>query len=161
MKAFKKALLKSVALILLFLCVTGTWFFVEFILPVRIVCNPYLKHSAFQGDQASREKIRRACHKILSYRIGNYHDAFIVIDEVGNKESIPYLIRALKSLHQWPLKNMDLGATVESCSVNLKYFTGMDFGDDYEKWENWWKETGRHLPFDEEKGQLILPEKEE
>jgi hypothetical protein len=34
----------------------------------------------------------------------------------------------------------------------------MDFRYDYEAWENWWKQTGQYFPFDEEKGQLVLPE---
>jgi len=34
----------------------------------------------------------------------------------------------------------------------------MDVKRDYEAWENWWQQTGRHLPFDEAKGQLVLQE---
>ena len=162
MKTFKKVLLRSIAVILLFLCVTATWFYLVFILPVKTVSNLDLRYSAFDGDYNARKKIRDASHKILSRRAGNHHAAFIAISEAGNKDSIPYLIRALK-MHslEWQRQlatSKLVVCTCGNCVGALRQLTGMDFGMDYEAWQDWWEETGRHLPFDEEKGQLILPE---
>jgi len=145
--------------VLIFLCVIITWVYLEFILPVRTVCDEDLRYPAYQGDYRSRKKILDASHKILSHRIGNYYAAFIAINDFGNKDSIPYLISALKRLHQKPYNEMsDNLFYIIHCSNCLWKITGMEFKGDYEAWENWWEQTGKHLPFDEEKGQLVLPE---
>ena len=161
----KPILRKGIALVLLFLGVAITWFFFEFFLPHRTMYDS--RQFDLQGDCRARKRVRDACHKILSHRIGNYYAAFWTLDEVGNQDSIPYLIQALKTLNLNPLptelipyKRNDriICMYIERCRGSLKKLTGMDWGTDHEQWENWWKETGQYLPFDEEKGQLILQE---
>jgi len=47
------------------------------------------------------------------------------------------------------------------CVGSLQKLTGMKFRGDYDAWKDWWKQTGQYLPFDEEKGQLVLPKEAE
>jgi len=157
MKRIVRVIVKSIMVIALFLCVSATWVYLEFWLPHRTMYNH--RESDFQDNYGTRKKIRNACHKVLSHRIGNYYAAFITISEVGNKDSIPYLIRALKWL---PLQSQNEIATdirIERCERCLEQLTGVELGTDYKVWENWWQQTGRHLPFDEEKGTLVLPDR--
>jgi len=165
MKKLKKTILKGMALIVSFLCVAAIWFVLEFWIPHRTIYDS--GQPGLLEDQRARKRVRDACHKILSHWIGNYYAAFWTLDEVGNKDSIPYLIRALKTLtlnpppaSLVPYKHNEWTTSlyIECCRGSLKKLTGMDWGTDHEQWENWWKETGRYLPFDEEKGQLILQE---
>ena len=149
--------------VLVFFCVVATWFYLEFWLPHRTVYDEGLRYSAYQEDYRSCKKIRDASHKILSHRIGNFYAAFIVIYDFGNKDSIPYLIHTLKRLN---LQSQKPKATyprfdIIHCANCLQKLTGMDFRGDYEAWENWWQQTGRHLPFDNEKGTLVHQEKGE
>jgi len=156
----KPILLKSIALILLFLCAATTYLFFEYWLPHRTIYDT--SFIDLQDDYLLRKKVRNACYKVLSHRIGNYHAVFIIIGDIGNKDSIPYLIRTLKRLHQKPYTERSNNmSSIIRCANCLWQLTGMEFRGDYEAWENWWQETGQHLPFDEEKGQLVLPEKSE
>jgi len=47
-------------------------------------------------EHASKDEIRRVSHQVLRFPIGNHHDAFIALEKIGNAESVPLLIRALK-----------------------------------------------------------------
>jgi len=155
----KRIIIKSIALVVTLFCVAVTWFYLEMWIPYKTVSNSgqWNPDNGFQGEMP-RKKIRDACHKILRYRFAVHYDAFYALEKVGNKDSIPYLIRALK----WQnLEWQNCEFTPCSCCISsLEKLTGMEFEDDHEKWERWWKQTGRYLPFDEEKGQLILPENE-
>ena len=158
----KPILRKGIALVLLFFGVVITWFFFGFFLPHITIQHRDIRSSRVQEDYAFRARIRNACHTVLRHKIGNHHDAFVALEDIGNKDTIPLLIRALKWQcleHQNKIANNKLvPCTVGHCVWNLQNLTGMKFGYDYEAWDNWWKETGRYLPFDEEKGQLILQE---
>ena len=162
MKKNTKNILKSITLTLLFFSIATTWLFVEFIWPIRIISNPDWRHSDFQGDYALHKKTRNACHKILKHRLGNHHDAFLAIESVGNKDSIPYLIRALKWQTEKHEKEVASTKTVPCtfghCISSLEKLSGVKLGLDYEVWTKWWEQTGRHLPFDEEKRQLTPQE---
>ena len=157
MKNGAKAVLKSITLVMLLLCTTAAWFYLEMWLPHRTIYNS--RQFDLEEDYRARKKVRVACHKVLSHRIGNHHDAFITIQYVGNKDSIPYLIRALKRLEaRYPQEVADKKfglCTFGHCRSSLEKLTGMEFGWDNKACEMWWEQTGRHLPFDEKKGQLI------
>jgi len=165
MKRFIRVVGKSTAVVGLLLCVAATWFYFEFWLPNRMLASHAWWWPEFQENQAFCKKNRKACYKVLRYRFTYHDNAFLALGEIGNKDSIPYLIRALK----WGyLKCQDriathgrIPVTLSRCINSLEKLTGMNFGIDYEAWENWWQQTGCHLPFDKEKGQLMLPEKEE
>jgi len=133
---------------------------VQFVLGVGLphwtISNP--------NQERSPKKIRDACHASLRNWVAGGHDAFLALEDVGNKDSIPYLIRALKWQNVQHGKALANGEPIECtyghCLCALEKLTGMNFEGDYKAWRNWWRQTGRHLPFDEEKGQLVLPEGE-
>ena len=162
MKNFKKSVLKGIVLVLLVLCITVTWFVLEILLPHRTLSSPDWWIPIGEGKYAPNRKTRNACHAVLRYQFTYHNDAVLALRYVGDKDSIPYLIQALK------LQNVKHPSAITSdkrapvtfmrCLGSLEQLTGMKLGRDYKTWENWWKETGQYLPFDEEKGQLILQE---
>lgn len=96
-------------------------------------------------SETSRQKARKICYKVLSHRLGNHHDAFGGLGEVGNTESIPYLISALK----WqppPDKEGLMDCTTGHCLYALRRLSGHNAGSKYEDWKRWWDETGSKLP---------------
>ena len=150
---------------LIFLCGTVTLFYLEMWLPHRTLYNS--RQVDFEDDCQARKKVRDACHKILGYRIGNYHAVFMAICDVGNKDSVPYLIQTLKRLNLKSQSQKGLPTDrfyvnykyhIDRCSSCLNKLTGMNFGADNIKWRDWWEQTGQHLPFDEEKRQLTPQE---
>ena len=162
MKRFIRIVLKSTAVIGLLLCMAATWFYFEVWIPHRTIANVFLwdPDYGFQGEMP-REKIRNASHKVLRNWFVGDHSAFLALGKVGNKDSIPILIRALKRQNVERPNEKGTSGLCSNCIVSLRKLTGMNFHDDHEQWENWWQQTGRHLPFDEEKGTLVLPEKAE
>lgn len=84
------------------------------------------------------ERARNICHRVLSHRIGNSHDAFLVLIHVGNEESVPYLISALR----WKpkVKNGDLvECTWGHCVQALWTVTNQMPGTNYADWAKWWE----------------------
>ena len=151
----KRVVIKSIALIVLFLCVAA----VQFVLGVGL---PHWMIS-ISDQEWPPKKIRDACHASLRNWATGGHNAFITLEREGNKDSIPYLIRALKWQNvQNGKPNEDVGVvcTHAHCMDTLEKLTGMNFRGDYKAWCKWWRQTGRYLPFDEEKGQLGLPKGE-
>ncbi len=47
-------------------------------------------------QNASQVEIRNTSHKILSFPIGNHHDAFLALEATGNAQSVTILINSLK-----------------------------------------------------------------
>jgi hypothetical protein len=104
-------------------------------------------HRQFYRDEAwwktaTTEQQRLLCHRIISHRIGAPHDAFLHLQEIGNKDSVPLLIRALR--WQDP-KGESMVCTTSHCIGALCSLTGEDYGTDCRKWENWWRATGMAL----------------
>lgn len=99
-------------------------------------------------DNASEDEIRDLCHKAISTRFGFHHDAFLALSEIGNAESVPLLIRALK-WQDFPGENGVMICTTDHCLMALNNLTGHDAGSSYQEWNIWWKETGSKLPKEE------------
>ena len=90
-----------------------------------------------------------ALHQAISSPEGNNHDAFIYLAKLGNKDSVPLLIRALRWQPK-PLKGRD-GQEVFDCSIvhcvdALRSLTGKDFANSADAWQTWWDDTGVKLP---------------
>ena len=156
----KRIILKILALALLLFCVVATWFYFAFWIPNKILLNSNVWETDYQGDHVRREKIRKASQTLLWFWGGDHPSALIALQNVGNKDSIPCLIWALKCQNKRWQKEIAAGHTGLTCTSHmcaLDGLTGMydELGDDHKVWEKWWKETGRYLPFDEEKGQLV------
>jgi len=120
-----------------------SWLYIEVSLP-----NMQLQTAEWSSgnplSQRAATKARNACHKVLSHRYGNHHDAFVILGNVGNAESIPYLINAL----QWqspPHEDGSVVCTTHHCISRLRELTGEWHGADYIKWKKWWDETGRKM----------------
>ncbi|MEK7484384.1 MAG: hypothetical protein AABZ60_08645 [Planctomycetota bacterium] len=87
-------------------------------------------------EKATVEELRELSHKVLSFPIGNHHDAFMILERVGNKDSIPYLISGLKWQNE---TNEGIITCEKSCCLKaLKKLTGEDVGLSYENWKKWW-----------------------
>ncbi len=105
-----------------------------------------------QPDASIADK-RKALHLAISTPEGNNHDAFIYLEVLGNKDSVPLLIRALR-WQPGPLKNRDgtdagiMECTVGHCVDALKSLTGEDFKYAADAWQKWWGDTGSKLPPD-------------
>ena len=162
MKRVARIALKFTAFIMLLLCVLAAWFYLGVWVPHKTISDSaqWNPDYGFKGEMP-RKKIRDACHKILWNWVVGGHDAFLALEKVGNKDSIRCLIWALRwqnVMHRKDIANEEMiECTYGHCICALEKLTGMSFGGDYKAWKNWWKQTGRHLPFDEEKGRLVLP----
>ena len=159
----KRIIVKIIALLLSLFCVAAIWVYLGLWLPTKTIVDSYQWDLDFINrvpEDMRRKKVRDACHKVLfnCSWFGDGYNEFIVLEKVGNKESIPYLIRALKWQNWRQRKDIAAGKLLPCTSPipALDALTGMEeLGDDHKVWEKWWKETGRYLPFDEEKGQLV------
>lgn len=121
------------------------WGYFEIWLPNRELMNCEF---VSQYDPVEKQRLREACHKIISYPFGNHHDAFLVLEKNGNHESIPLLIRAL-SWQQIPESGDAVVCTTAHCVDSLRKLTGKDFGFSYEDWSKWWWEEGSKLSVEE------------
>lgn len=87
-------------------------------------------------ERSSPEEKRQLAHQILKYPIiGIHHDAFLILVDHGNKESIPYLLNSLK---WYEFFNKDEGFTVctkDHCLEALRKVTGKDLGTNYVDWQ--------------------------
>jgi hypothetical protein len=94
-------------------------------------------------ETATVDEQRLLCHRVISHRIGAPHDAFLHLRKIGNKDSVPLLIRALR----WrrPPKDDVMVCTTVHCIDALRSLTGQNLGSDYLKWEQWWSKTGQAL----------------
>jgi len=155
----KRIIFKIVTLMLLLLCLVIIGFYFEIIKPIKTITNTsqWDPDYGFQGKMPCK-KIRNACHKLLFW-FGDHHGAFLALQKVGNKDSIPYLIRSLEGLEKKYPDALTSGfviCTYGHCLTALDALTGMEeLGNDYKTWKKWWEETGRYLPFDDTKGQLV------
>lgn len=128
-------------IILLVAGVFAIWAYFEVLRPNWMLAR---LGSGHRKQAVPPEKLRKICHKVLTQRFGNHHDAFIALETVGNAESIPYLINALK-WQRIPVKGGVVTCTTAHCTQRLWELTGEWYEYDYSKWEAWWKETGSKM----------------
>jgi len=92
--------------------------------------------------QATAAQQRDTAHEVLSLPMGNQHDAFVILMHVGTRESVPYLIRALR----WQPHTAAGGRMAcekMHCLEALRNITRVDLGNNYEDWAAWWEEQGK------------------
>jgi hypothetical protein len=72
-------------------------------------------------------------------------NAALYLGAMGKAESIPYLVKALRTAD---------GQTGHEISVDLTMMTGGDFGSNYQDWRAWWlsKNVGSSFDFDSHLG---------
>ena len=88
-----------------------------------------LMNESWWKNTSQEEKLTLA-HKILSTPIGNHHGALLIILKVGNKNSIPYLLKYLKRQGD-ATSNEFIICTRGHCIDALKKITGKDVGLNY------------------------------
>jgi hypothetical protein len=86
--------LRSLIVLLVVAGVFAIWLYFEIWKPNRLLVQTDWWQRGYTS--VPHEEVRAVCHKVLSHRFGNHHDAFVALGTVGNVESIPYLIRALR-----------------------------------------------------------------
>jgi len=134
----KKWIIRTGVAVVILLAMGGLYFYVAIMQPHRqLYRDDAWWKTATTNDQ------RLLCHRIISHRIGAPHDAFLHLRKIGNKDSVPLLIRALR--WQRPPKDGVMVCTTAHCLDTLRSLTGQDFGTDYDKWENWWNTAGKDL----------------
>jgi hypothetical protein len=130
----KKWIIRVALMMILPIAATGVYVYVTIWQPNRT----FYRNQAWWKTATEAEQ-RELCHRIISHRIGTPHDAFLLLRKIGNKESVPLLIRALS----WQ-EPSDL-CVPQHCVDALRSLTGEDFGMDYARWQEWWKLSGSGL----------------
>ena len=96
-------------------------------------------------QNASEDEMRATCHQILRFPLGDHHDAFLTLAEIGNAESVPVIIRSLR-WQQGPDRDGVMIDTTWIAVETLRSLTGEKFGFEPQRWRDWWERTGRHMP---------------
>jgi hypothetical protein len=133
----KKWVMRIVLSVLILAVTGGVYFYVAIWRPFRL-----LYRNETWWNAATTDEQRLVCQRVISHRIGT-HDAFLHLARIGNKDSVPLLIRALRG-EKLPTDGMTV-CTTGHCIGALRSLTGEDFGADYVKWEQWWNTTGHAL----------------
>ena len=66
-----------------------------------------------------------------------------VLGEIGDSRAIEPLISKLENSNQWPVRDDTRRELRQAMSRALAEITGEGFGEDAEKWLQWWKQKGR------------------
>ena len=118
---------KKILLILIFgaLSLGGLFYFLVWLPNTKLGDLDFL-------ENATSEEQREVAHKVLRFPLGNHHDAYQILVEIGNESSIPYLLNRLKDYDH----DNDIRECTEThCLEALREITGKDFGFDFEKWK--------------------------
>lgn len=129
----------GVSLLALGLVASATCLYLTWVRPNQLLWDSdWLEH-------ATAVEQREACHAIIRSPWGNsVHDAFLILCTVGNHESVPLLVEALRlqpDAHGGPGD-----CTTAHCAEALRSLTGETYGTRWQDWHEWWEQTGRHLP---------------
>ncbi|MGJ8654278.1 MAG: hypothetical protein ACSHX8_13550 [Opitutaceae bacterium] len=132
---YKKRILQTSLIGLAIIAVTGTYLYFSLWIPNKRMADLDWMESA------PREDIRKNCHAILSFKIGNHHDAFLWLAANGSRESIPLLIQALKWQPE-PTEGGLMNCATAHCLDALQSLTAHNAGSSYTEWKEWWDSTG-------------------
>ncbi len=96
-------------------------------------------------QSATRAELRESAHTLARCSmLVSAHDAFLVLQRVGTKESVPILIDALWWMDSGP---GDRVVCTHAHAVSaLESITGLRLGLRHESWAAWWSNSGRDLP---------------
>lgn len=95
-------------------------------------------------NAAGNDDLKEVAQRVLTCPVGGHHDAFLLLSKVGDAESIPYLLAALRwRPHTEPGDPMP--CTKMHCLNALRRITGHDAGLNYSDWATWWASTGSKI----------------
>lgn len=92
-----------------------------------------LRQRRYVGAQARARQLLRSTDPYAWLSAAHYLAGF------KDKESVPYLIRALRHT-AW--------RSDEERARDLRTLTGQDFGTDFKRWKQWWEGMNPHSEFD-------------
>jgi hypothetical protein len=129
MKSWKKISLWTVG----GLAITGT-------IAAGIIYTQVIKpradfRAACENSATTPDTLRDAAHHCLAWNVD--HDAFLVLQDIGNDTSIPVLIRSLRRIPQEDVKSGMIECTWGHCHDALVALTGEDLGFDPDRWQAW------------------------
>ena len=111
--------------------------------------DPYLVYSSLSTLEERGSKLGEAkARELLADRSGWVHGA-LYLAWFGDTESIPYLIKGLR--HQYSM------GLYPEMARRLQKLTGQDFGPDFVKWHEWWKNTSPDKSFDFDSYLAVMP----
>ncbi len=84
------------------------------------------------GEGMSDQEVREICHDCLRWI--DHHEALLILIEIGDESSIPFLIRSLNRLRDTQMCPKD------HCIEALENITGERFGEDIDAWNTWYEE---------------------
>jgi hypothetical protein len=87
--------------------------------------------------RVSSDSRRDCAHTVVAAPFGNYHDAFLILENDGDVSSIPILISALK---RYPSTG-PIPCERDHCLDALRTLSGHDAGKSYHDWITWWEKS--------------------
>jgi hypothetical protein len=94
-------------------------------------------------EHPSDPELVEASERVLSFPIGNHHDACFFLLAVGDVSSAPALLRAVRRFDETQDGRV---CTEVLCFDALKRVTGHDEGSSPRAWSDWWRATGSKMP---------------
>lgn len=135
-----KVIVGTVSGLLGLLLITAVAFYFWALVPIKHFSDPVWWESASQTERAD------LCHILIDRHLDG-HDVWLHVRHVGNKASIP---RLLKQFDEAGAVMEDGGCCVaDHCLDALRSLTGHDAGKTASAWQSWWDETGSKLPEEE------------
>ncbi len=126
----KNKILKILGILLVINLVASVYLYI-------FIWRPHQKMSDLDWLQSTPpQEQRELAHTVLSQPFGNFHDALVILNSHGNKESLPYLLNTLTKFDD---TSDFVECTQSHCVDALKKITGEDFGSDYDKWKEYLK----------------------
>ena len=122
-----KSKIKTILIALTILTtITGATFYFWFWKPMMKIQNVDWFYNAPVKER------REVAHQVLNLPYGNFHDAYLILKDIGNHESIPILLKHLK---KFPKDGDFRPCSQVHCLDALQKITGQEIGYDYEKWQ--------------------------
>lgn len=115
-------------------------FIMMFIIIAAFFIDQLILQNALQDvteiENLSPEDKRKIAHRVLKRPISFHHDAYIILIEYGNEESIPYLLNGLKWYDFFNHDGDFTACTKDHCLEALRRITGKDLGTNYSDWKS-------------------------
>ncbi|MBW2194698.1 MAG: hypothetical protein JRF37_03755 [Deltaproteobacteria bacterium] len=114
-------------------------FMIAIVIIVTFSIDMLIMRNALQDkdwwEKSSPYEKRQLAHRVLKRPISFHHDAFIILIEHGNEESIPYLLNGLKWYDFFNRDDDFMECTKIHCLDALRKITGKDLGTKYSDWK--------------------------
>jgi hypothetical protein len=96
-----------------------------------------------EGTEIDIPDARQKLHKVLSWPVYGYHDAYLAAEELGDATTVPLLIADLRHEGDLPPGQKTMECTRGHLLDALKHLTGADPGVNYADWKEWYDKNKR------------------